>query len=228
MRVMVKFSKEPSVRFVSHLDVLRGMQRAIRRAGLPVAYSDGFHPHLIMTFAMALPVGASSQGEYMEMELRDPLPMEDIRTRLDAAMGMGFRALDCGLIRADAPSLMAAVCQSDWRIVVPGGDALDLANRTQALLAQHSVEVVRLSGKKAGKPAELRSGILDLSAEPAPGGAQVRALLQAGSTGNVSAALVADALGLGQDGTRFRLHRVELYTVVDGALAPLSALMARG
>ena len=143
MRVMVKFSKEPSVRFVSHLDVLRGMQRAIRRAGLPVAYSDGFHPHLIMTFAMALPVGASSQGEYMEMELRDPLPMEDIRTRLDAAMGMGFRALDCGLIRADAPSLMAAVCQSDWRIVVPGGDALDLANRTQALLARHSVEVVR-------------------------------------------------------------------------------------
>lgn len=227
MRVMVKFTKEESVRFVSHLDILRGMQRALRRAGIPVAYSDGFHPHLILTFAMALPVGASSQAEYMEIELAGDMAMAELRTRLDAALGLGFHALAAGPIAQGAPSLMAAVCQSDWRLLAPGVDALALSARVEQVLAQTSVEVVRLGGKKAGKPAEVRQGIQSMTVEQTPEGACVVLRLSAGSTGNVSAALVADALGLGQDGTRFRLQRTELYTMIDGALAPLSALMAQ-
>ena len=69
MKYRVKFSKNGPVRFVGHLDMMRYFQKAIRRAGLPIKYSEGFNPHQIMSFAAPLGVGVTSDGEYMDIEL---------------------------------------------------------------------------------------------------------------------------------------------------------------
>lgn len=70
MKVRVKFAKYDNMRFIGHLDVMRFFQKALRRAGIDVAYSTGFSPHQIMSFASPLGVGMCSYGEYMDIELR--------------------------------------------------------------------------------------------------------------------------------------------------------------
>ena len=69
MKLRVKFKKFGAVRFIGHLDVMRFFQKAIRRAGLDIAYTGGYSPHQIMTFASPLGVGLESNGEYMDIEV---------------------------------------------------------------------------------------------------------------------------------------------------------------
>jgi radical SAM-linked protein len=69
MRLVIKYTKEERVKYISHLDFLRLVQRAIRRADIPVAYSQGFNPHPRLSFASALAVGVTSEGEYLDIYL---------------------------------------------------------------------------------------------------------------------------------------------------------------
>ena len=69
MKVRIKFSKNGPLKFIGHLDVMRYFQKAIRRSSIPIAYSEGFNPHQIMSFASPLSVGHTSQGEYMDIEV---------------------------------------------------------------------------------------------------------------------------------------------------------------
>ena len=73
MKVRIKFSKEGPVKFVGHLDTMRYFQKAIRRANLPVAFSGGYSPHMIMSFAQPLGVGVTSDGEYFDIEITEPI-----------------------------------------------------------------------------------------------------------------------------------------------------------
>ena len=77
MKYRIKFTKVGKVRFVGHLDLLKLFQRAIKRAGIPVAYSNGFNPHQLIGFAIPLPLGMASVGEYVDVELKEEVS-EDI------------------------------------------------------------------------------------------------------------------------------------------------------
>ena len=93
MKVRIKFSKEGPVKFVGHLDTMRYFQKAIRRANLPVAFSGGYSPHMIMSFAAPLGVGTESLGEYFDLELAETVPTSEITRRLDAVMVEGVHVL---------------------------------------------------------------------------------------------------------------------------------------
>ena len=93
MKVRIKFSKEGPVKFVGHLDTMRYFQKAIRRANLPVAFSGGYSPHMIMSFAAPLGVGTESLGEYFDLELAETVPTSEITRRLDAVMVEGVHIL---------------------------------------------------------------------------------------------------------------------------------------
>ncbi|MBQ9437632.1 MAG: DUF2344 domain-containing protein [Lachnospiraceae bacterium] len=93
MRVRVKFSKLGRVRFVGHLDMMRSFQKAIRRTGLPVRYSEGFSPHQILSFANPLSLGLESQGEYFDMELTEEADLEKAMVSFNAVLPEGFRIL---------------------------------------------------------------------------------------------------------------------------------------
>ena len=84
MKVRIKFSKEGPIKFVGHLDTMRYFQKAIRRANLPVAFSGGYSPHMIMSFAAPLGVGTESLGEYFDLELTETVPTDEITRRLEA------------------------------------------------------------------------------------------------------------------------------------------------
>lgn len=71
MKIRIKFRKYGTMKFIGHLDVMRFFQKAIRRAGIPIAYTEGFSPHQIMSFAAPLGVGLTSDGEYLDIVCRD-------------------------------------------------------------------------------------------------------------------------------------------------------------
>ena len=90
MKLRIKFKKFGPIRFIGHLDVMRYFQKAIRRAQLDVAYTQGFSPHQIMSFASPLGVGLESNGEYMDIEVRSLTSTLDMLERLNKQMAEGI------------------------------------------------------------------------------------------------------------------------------------------
>lgn len=216
MRVMFRFEKGSAIRFISHLDLLRAFQRALLRSGLPVEWSRGFHPHPQFSFAMALPVGAESTGEYMEAALSECDPVR-AAAGLNTALGPGLRVTDAGGLPGGAPSLMAAVAASDWSLEAPAGLEREDVVR---LLARSSVPVEK-AGKNGSRMTDIRPGVLELHLAETPAGRFVQARLAAGSRNNVAPALLLRALAPGGDAAGLRVCRRELYYDRNGALRPL-------
>ena len=117
MKVRIKFSKEGPVKFVGHLDTMRYFQKAIRRANLPVAFSGGYSPHMIMSFAAPLGVGTESLGEYFDLELAETVPTSEITRRLDAVMVEGVHVLSTRQVEdGKAGKAMSLVAAADYYV----------------------------------------------------------------------------------------------------------------
>ncbi len=92
-KLRLKFSKNGPVKFIGHLDVMRYFQKAIRRADIDIKYSEGFSPHQVLSFAQPLSVGATSDGEYLDMTVNSMISKEDIMERLNSVMNEGIEIL---------------------------------------------------------------------------------------------------------------------------------------
>ena len=111
MKVRVKFTKTGKVRFLGHLDVMRYFQKAIRRAALPVAYSEGFSPHQIISFASPLSVGVESIGEYFDVEMTETVDTNELAARLNSTMAEGFSVLGAAQLPDTAGHKLNAMAQ---------------------------------------------------------------------------------------------------------------------
>lgn len=117
MKVRIKFSKTGHTKFIGHLDTMRYFQKAVRRAELPIAFSGGYSPHMIMSFAAPLGVGITSQGEYFDMELTETVPTNEIVRRLNDTMAEGFRVLAARQVEdGKAGKAMSLVAAADYYI----------------------------------------------------------------------------------------------------------------
>ena len=109
MKLRIKFRKYGPIRFIGHLDVMRFFQKANRRAELDVAYTGGFSPHQIMSFAAPLGVGLTSNGEYMDLEVHSLTSCEDVKQRLNAASVPGIEITSVKILPDKAGNAMASV-----------------------------------------------------------------------------------------------------------------------
>ena len=109
MKLRIKFAKSGVMRFIGHLDVMRYFQKAIRRAEIDIAYSGGFSPHQIMSFAAPLGVGHTSNGEYLDIEVNSYTSSEDMRNRLNEVMVDGMEILSVTMLDEQAKNAMASV-----------------------------------------------------------------------------------------------------------------------
>ncbi|MGB9867819.1 MAG: TIGR03936 family radical SAM-associated protein [Bacillota bacterium] len=94
MIVWVRFSKQGPVRYISHLDFARTIERALRRAGVPVEFTQGFNPHMKVSFLDAVPLGMESQAEWAQIRLASPVSLSDMLSRLNTCLPTGIRALE--------------------------------------------------------------------------------------------------------------------------------------
>lgn len=109
MKIRMKITKEEEIRFISHLDYTRTIERAVRRAKLPAAYSEGFNPHMKFSFASALAVGVTSSAEYMDLEIATDLELATIMRQLRQAFPVGISAKDAQVMTGSVKALMAVV-----------------------------------------------------------------------------------------------------------------------
>jgi len=160
MRALIRFSKTGPARFISHLDLLRGMQRALRRAGLPVAYSQGFNPHMILSFATALSLGYESVCEVMDLKLQKDMRAQDVLSALNAALPPGLAALEARMVADGAPSLTPRIRFASYEARVP----CDMRAKIADFLALPSCTAEK-RGKKGTREVDIRPLVCALSQE---------------------------------------------------------------
>ena len=117
-RFRIVFEKGPGMRFTSHLDLMRSWERSLRRSGLPLAFTQGHHPHLKMSFGPPLPLGYRSRAEVFDLEFSRP-PAVDLVERLNRVLAEGLRVLDCRPILFKTPSLMSELEGASYRVRFP-------------------------------------------------------------------------------------------------------------
>ncbi len=116
MKLRIKFSKKGPLRFIGHLDIMRYFQKAIRRSDIDIAYSTGFSPHQIMSFAAPLGVGVESEGEYFDIEANSVTTAEDMIARLNAEMAEGMTITGIRILPDNAKNAMASVKAASYRL----------------------------------------------------------------------------------------------------------------
>ena len=242
MKVRVRFAKYGTTRFLGHLDVMRYFQKALRRTDTPCSYTEGFSPHMIMSFAEPLGLGVTSTGEYFDMELDciDPFldpaaPPVDGRSSADPAtfsmprssaqllalwnsvMTEGFEVLSIRRIdpgrKGNAMSITTA---ASYEITLQK-DAEEIQALCRELLAREHISAVKET-KTGTKEIDIRPLIYELSAEPSekdPEETVIKLFASGGSAANLKPELVMRALFDSADGSNvppYRLHRTDMFT----------------
>ena len=121
MKIRIKFAKYGTMKYIGHLDMMRFFQKAIRRAGIDIKYSEGFSPHQIMSFASPLGVGLESTGEYMDIEVLSMTSAQDIRESLNSAMVEGVEVLSVTPLPDHAKNAMASVAAASYSLRMKEG-----------------------------------------------------------------------------------------------------------
>lgn len=118
-KLRLEITKGEEIRYISHLDYASAMERAIIRAKLPVAYSEGFNPHMKISFASALAVGVTSQAEYIDIECKEELNLSQAVERLKTTLPIGIQIHGAKYIQGNVPALMAIVNLATYEVTVP-------------------------------------------------------------------------------------------------------------
>jgi radical SAM-linked protein len=166
-RLRVRYAKRGRARFTSHRDFSRAFERALRRAGVPMAYSSGFSPHPRISYANASPTGAASEAEYLEIGLSATCDPAKVQLALDAALPPGLDVVE--VVPSPPGALADLLTGSRWAVDVVGVAAEVLAEAVDALLAQESVQVERLT-KNGLRLFDARAAVISLTCDaPVPG-----------------------------------------------------------
>ena len=117
-RLRVTFTRDVTLKYIGHLDISKAWQRILRRAGWPLAYSEGFNPQPKITFAAALPVGCTSEHEVMDAVLSPALEIDDARARLERALPPGIKLRSIEAVALNAPALQTQLLSTEFEISV--------------------------------------------------------------------------------------------------------------
>lgn len=191
MKLRLRFEKHGAVRYIGHLDVMRYFQKTIRRAEIDVAYTKGFSPHQIMTFAAPLGVGIESNGEYMDIEVHSMTTCEDIKNRINAASVPGIQIRSVRILPDTAENAMASVAAAEYTVSFKEGRApsVDIAGAVEAFLQKKSVIITKAT-KKGTRDFDLRPGVYVLEWN----GQNLHMLLNASSGNNIKPVQVMEAM----------------------------------
>jgi len=141
-RMRMRFSKTGQIRYLSHLELINLFTRAVQRAGIPILYSQGFHPHPRFSFATATSVGIESQAEYLDLFVGDMGAQESLE-RLNRVLPVGMSILESAEVDLKAPSLSPLIEATCYRVTLPGYDPAILAKQCVQFMAQESWVLVR-------------------------------------------------------------------------------------
>ena len=196
-KLRLRYAKRGRLRFASHRDLARTLERALRRAQVPMAFSAGFSPHPKISYANAAPTGSASEAEFLEIGLTERRDPAEVLRALDGALPPGLDVLD--IVVVDAPGSLADRLEaSEWLIEIPGADPEQLSTAVTSFLAADTVTVDRMT-KRGLSAVDIRGPVVALAAEGAALRAVVRTAVPTVRPDDIVAGL--RERGLGQAGT---------------------------
>lgn len=160
-KLRVRYAKRGRLRFTSHRDLARAFERSLRRAGVPMAYSQGFSPRPKVSWSGAVPTGVASEAEYVELQLAEEVEPEVLLTELDPVLPPGFDLLE--VVEATPGALADRLEASRWLIELPGIEHEQLREAVSKLLAAESVEVERMT-KDGRRTLDARAALVSAEA----------------------------------------------------------------
>lgn len=229
MRYLTKFTKEENIKFISHLDVLKTIQKNIRRAGLPVEFSQGFNPHMNTSIAQPLSVGVYSSGEYMDMVLTNEVDEQEIVDKLNATAPSGIKYISALAIpytpgEKKVPQAMALIDAARYTIKIKYSDDSKLEEEMNNLLEVNEWNTVKKS-KKGEKEVNIRAFVKEFSFWIKDGVLVLNIVISTGSREHLSADLLVKYI---QEKTSNALKdsfvsvkREEMYFYKNNKLVPL-------
>ncbi|MDU7361127.1 MAG: TIGR03936 family radical SAM-associated protein [Propionibacteriaceae bacterium] len=159
-KLRLRYAKRGAARFTSHRDFGRALERALRRAEVPMAYSSGFNPHPRISYANAAPTSAASEAEYVELGLAEECSPTKIIDALNVSLPTGFVVLDAaGAVKQSLGELLQA---SDWEVRLSGVDRQRLTHAVDDFLAADTYEVERMT-KNGMRTFDARAAVLACS-----------------------------------------------------------------
>lgn len=239
MRVLLEYTREERVKYISHLDLMRSMQRAIRRANIPIDYSQGFNPHPIMAFASALSVGVTSEREYADIILAESMSIAVLKEQLNHSLPKGISLREAIVIDEKTPSLMSLLERADYEVRV------DIWDREQAGQAEidwnKAIEayenadeiLIEKKGKKRVSTVNLKEGVWNIEVDR-ENPSLIKLEMKLGNKGSVKPdSVIHSILKLSEQlpnpeaedlsGLRVSIHRTGLYFQRNGKwITPLA------
>ena len=165
MRMLAVFEKSERIRHIGHLDIQRSVQRGLRRSGLPIAYSNGFNPHVLVTFASALSTGACGRREIMDVTLAEDVGEAEFLEKMNRAMPPEMQLKEARAVDNRFPAMMASLRAAEYDLLVRDPEAAEkLISAIPAMMARETVIAMRKT-KTALKECDIKPLIYSLRGE---------------------------------------------------------------
>lgn len=224
LKVRIKFRKYGAMKFIGHLDVMRFFQKAMRRADIPIAFTEGYSPHMIMSFAQPLGVGITSEAEYLDIEIIESINSQTAVEQLNAVMVEGIDVISFRKIAEDRKSSgMTIVSAASYKITFP--QSFESSDNTKQIptgwkkaaedfLRQEQIVVFKKT-KRSERDVDIKPMIHQLDVHED----SVTMLLSTGSEENLKPNLVIGAfltwLQMEPETVPVHYHRLEVYAKAE-------------
>lgn len=233
MRYLIKYSKESEIKFISHLDLMRTIQRIIRRTDLPIEYSKGFNPHMNVSIAQPLSVGMYSCGEYMDVGLSEDMTEEYIKGKLRENLPRGIQIFEVVKVINEegkkVPQAMALIDGAKYSINIKYSDTTSLADEINKILKEKEWITIKI-GKDSEKSVDIKPMVKNFKYEVLEHGLKLGALISCGSRENLSAKLIAKYIKENTSAAVSEafvdVKREEMYAYSQNELVPLYKYVA--
>lgn len=229
MRYLIKFTKEADLKFISHLDLMRTIQRVIRRAELPIEYSKGFNPHMALGIAQPLSVGSYSEGDYLDIYLEDDMPEAAVRELLNENSAVGIKFIEVSKIPVienvkRMPQAMALIDAASYTIKIKYNDLSKVTAEVNELFVKDKIEMLKKT-KKGEKMVDIKPFIKETKYWVKDDCLVINALISCGSRENLSPDLFIEAIKTNTSNVNeeafTEIKRVEMYAYKGKRLVPL-------
>ena len=194
--IRFQFCKGQRLRFLSHLDLIRTLERAVRRGRLPIAFSEGFSPKPKMSFGSALPVGVISEAEYADFEFTVEMDPEEFMNTFNLVLPVGLRVIRAAPLPPKSPSLMAEINAAEYELTAQDREITHIISKTNSVVEVDS-RIVERQTKKGVRQVDLRPLLYEIE-EPreTEKGFVVRCRCAVGSRGNLRPDELCNLLGM--------------------------------
>ncbi|MCR3758227.1 TIGR03936 family radical SAM-associated protein [Clostridium felsineum] len=231
VRYLIKYSKGSNIKFVSHLDIMRAIQRTVKRAGLPAEYSKGFNPHMSMSIAQPLSVGIYSEGEYFDLRLKEEVSEDKIKEAFNNAATSDLRAVDVIKIEKEyydsgkkVESSMAIIEAATYIMKIRYKNIDKLKEEIEKIIKSEDWSILKKT-KKSEKIVNIKGMVKKISYKIKENTLEVETLIAAGSRENLSPDLLCEYIKTHTsevlENVFSDIKRVEMYALKNKKLVEL-------